>query len=114
MPIRAKTPIQTGPLVRVVVYLERAAIEDLELIRRYRHGPQSRSEVVREAVSWLRAKEARWLLGARRQAERREREAAELQAARERSWEQREREALDVMCTEAVEVAREGLKNRVG
>jgi len=72
----------SGDLVRVHLVLKREALEDLERLVRYRHGGRSRSEVVREAISWLRAKEAAWLLRARRQEELQAKALAELEAAR--------------------------------
>jgi hypothetical protein len=71
--------------VRVVVVLDRAALEDLEVMVRHRHRGASRSEVVGHAVMWLRAKEATWLLRIK---------AAEERAAR-LAEEERRRVAFD-------------------
>lgn len=96
-----KFELHPAPLVRVVVYLEQRALEDLELIARHRHGPRSRSQIVREAIDWQLAKEAGWLLGARRQRARRRREAAELAAARELPREVRDDLAREQLVDEA-------------
>lgn len=94
---------QAEPMVRVVVYLKRRAIEDLELLMRYRHDVRSRSEVVREAVLALRAREAAFLMRARDNDERRRRKAAEL----ERPREERDRVAASELVAEAVAIARQ-------
>lgn len=78
-------------LVRIHLVLDREALEDLERLMRFRHGEVSRSEVVREAIRWLRAKEASWLLRARHQEELQERRRAELEAARGMGAIERER-----------------------
>lgn len=98
---------QAAPLVRVVVYLERRAVEDLELLMRYRHGVASRSQAVREAVLAMRAREAAYLVRARGQEERRRQEAAELEAARSLSREERERAGTECLVAEALAIARE-------
>lgn len=97
---------RAAPLVRVVVYLERSAIEDLELIMRYRHGVGSRSQVVREAVMAMRAREAAYLARARAQRERRRQEAADLEAARSSTREERERASTEELVAGAVAIAR--------
>jgi hypothetical protein len=95
-----------APLVRVVVYVDQGALEDLELLVRYRFGPRSRSAVVREAIGWLRAKEASWLLEARRRArvdrERADREAVEASRPRE----ERERLEAEEAVASALAMAR--------
>jgi hypothetical protein len=86
----------------VVVWLDEAALEDLELLVRYRHGGQSRSAVVRGAVDWLRAKEAGWLMRSRHQAQLRAQEAAELEAAL--SAPERERLEAEELLDAAIDV----------
>jgi hypothetical protein len=96
----------TEPRIRVVVYLEPRALEDLELLVRYGRGPHTRSAIVREAIDWLRAKEAAWLLGYRRQAERRQRERDELDAARKLPREDRDRNDRERVIAQAVAIVR--------
>ena len=91
--------------VRVVVYLDRAALEDLELLVGYRHGVSSRSEVVRQAVMWLRAKEAAWLLRARSYERHQAARLAEDERARKLSREERERVDEQAAIAEAVRLA---------
>jgi hypothetical protein len=95
---------QAAPMVRVVVYLERRAIEDLQLLVRYRHGAGSRSEIVREAVLAMRAREAAYLVRARRWEERRRREAAERDCSRS----ERDQLAELELVAEAVRIASGG------
>lgn len=64
-------------LVRVSVRLELGALEDLELLMRYRHPGLSRAAVIREAVTWLRAREAASLVRYRDVDDRRRRRARE-------------------------------------
>ncbi|HWE07808.1 MAG TPA: hypothetical protein VG325_00545 [Solirubrobacteraceae bacterium] len=101
---RRYRPNGRAPLVRVVVWLDAAALEDLELLARYRHGGQSRSAVVRGAVDWLRAKEAAWLMRSRRQHELRAQEAAEL--AQALSAPERERLEAEALLDAAIDVIR--------
>lgn len=69
--------------VRVVVWLERGQIEDLQVILSVRRGRVTRSAVVREAVGWLLAREANSLVRHRQvAARRRQREAEEARAVR--------------------------------
>lgn len=82
-------------LIRVTLLLDRDALEDLERIVRYRHGPASRSSVVREAVMWLRAREAAHLLAQHDNEERRARERAELEARRALGAVERQRLAVE-------------------
>jgi hypothetical protein len=73
---------------------------------RYRHGISSRNQVVREAIGWLRAKEAAWLIRARRQEERRRRDAEELEAGLNVPREQREHQEVEAVVRDALAVAR--------
>ncbi len=79
--------------VRAVVVLRRGQIEDLELLVRHRNPKANRSQIVRDAVGWLLAREAMQLIRARdiesRQAEREAREAEAI------AYSRREREARD-------------------
>ncbi|HEX4345667.1 MAG TPA: hypothetical protein VHZ31_08905 [Solirubrobacteraceae bacterium] len=45
-----------------MVWLDRERVDELQRIASYRHGRQTRSAVVREAVTWLLAREAAYLL----------------------------------------------------
>lgn len=100
----ARRDYEPEQLVRVVVYLPQRAIEDLELLRLYRHGRESRSQVVREAVMWLRAREAAWILSQRRAQAKRERERAELEAMRGQGAIERKRQTDEDRVDEAVDV----------
>jgi Arc/MetJ-type ribon-helix-helix transcriptional regulator len=62
----------------VTVWLDEAQLADLELLVNYRHGPHSRSAVVRRAVERLFGKEAAWLIRARRAEQLRRQAEAEL------------------------------------
>ena len=85
------------PRIRVVVYLDRAALEDLEDLIHYRHGHNSRSAVVREAIMWLRAKEAGWLLRAERAAAKRREHAVREAELKTKGRAQVESDAINVM-----------------
>lgn len=93
------------PRVRIVVWLDAQAVDDLADIIAFRRGRQSRSAVVREAVTWLLAKQAAWLLRERAANDRRRCEA-ELKAAAA-SLAERERAAIDISVAQALRVARE-------
>ena len=67
--------------IRVVVWLDAGSLERLETIVRHRRGPRSRSAVVREAVGWLLAREAAWLLRQQAAEDGRRRREADLQLA---------------------------------
>lgn len=81
--------------VRVVVTLDRGQLEDLETIVRYRRPKANRSEVVREAIRWLLAREALQIVRGSgieaRKAERAAREAEAIQYSRQER-EQRDQE----------------------
>jgi hypothetical protein len=70
-----------GELVTVELELERGSVESLRLLLEHRHGAQTIDETVREAVTWLLAREARSIVeleaiqGRRREKDRREAEA---------------------------------------
>jgi len=51
--------VRRGQLVRVEVELELGSVEQLQQLLEYRHGEKTLDEVVREAVTWLLAREAR-------------------------------------------------------
>jgi metal-responsive CopG/Arc/MetJ family transcriptional regulator len=76
-----------GELVRVTVWLQRGALEDLEVLCRYHYGDRRRSEVVRRAVTALLAREAVQVMRGheveRRRAERAAEEARAVAVARE-------------------------------
>jgi Arc/MetJ-type ribon-helix-helix transcriptional regulator len=57
-PRRVTEAFERSDFVRVTLVLDRRVLEDLELLLEHRHGARSRSEVVREAIRWLRAREA--------------------------------------------------------
>jgi hypothetical protein len=82
-----------GELVRVVVLLERGALEDLEVLCRHHYGAETRSAVVRRAVGLLLAREALQVVRGhdvdRRRAERAAEEARALVVSRELRDEQR-------------------------
>jgi len=99
---------EAAPLVRVVVYLERQAVADLELLMRYRHGVTSRSQIVREAVLAMRAREAVYLVRARAQEERRRREVADLEAALALPREERDRAESEAVVAQALAIAQQG------
>jgi hypothetical protein len=81
--------------IRVDVYLDADAVADLELFVAYRRGKLTRSAVVREAVDWLRAKEAEWLVGRRRYEQLRRVEVERDEIARTTSWAERDRRAQE-------------------
>lgn len=100
--------LSESPLVRVVVYLELAALEDLELLVRYRRGGATRSAVVREAIDWLRARHAAWLIRAKRQERVQARRAAEDARAVAITGADRDRIAVEQLVDQALAIAREG------
>lgn len=92
-------------VVKVLITLDRGQLEDLELIGQYRHGQRSRSVLVREAVSWMLAREAMSLVRYRdAERKRREREALDAQALILSSTE-RERRQLQSTLAEARRIA---------
>jgi hypothetical protein len=93
--------------IPVTVWLDEAELVDLELLVRHRHGPHSRSAVVRLAVEWLCAKEAGWLVRARRAEERRRQAEAELQAALRTPREERDRLDRNALIRRAVDLVSE-------
>lgn len=99
--------VSDAPLVRVVVYLELTAVEDLELLVRYRRGGSTRSAIVREAISWLRAREAAWLIRAKRQKQLQARRAAEDARAATIARADRDRMAVEQLVDQATAIARE-------
>ena len=105
----ARTDRRT-PRVRVELLLDDGVLEDLELLRRYRHGPESRSQVVREAIDWLRAKEAAWLIRAQRAERRRQQRERELELARRLPRETRDRADVEELVEEALAIARAWLQ----
>jgi len=94
------------PMIRVVVYLDRRTLEDLEFLVEHRLGGSSRSAVVRRAIEREIVKHADLILRARWREERLRREADELARARELSAEDRERRARQELVSEALEIAR--------
>jgi hypothetical protein len=100
--------VSEPPLVRVVVYLELVALEDLELLVRYRRGGSTRSAIVREAIGWLRAREAAWLIRAKRQEELQARRATEDARAVAIARADRDRMAVEQLVDQAVVIVREG------
>lgn len=97
---------RSGRRVPVTVWLDEAQLADLELLVSHRHGPHSRSAVVRKAVEWLCAKEAGWLVRAHRAAELRRQAEAELQAALSTPREQRDRMERAALIRHAIELTR--------
>jgi len=93
--------------VRVVLLLDRDALADLDLMIRYRLGPRSRSELVREAISWWRAKNAAWIIRAHAIDERRARLAAEEERAILVARADRDREAAQITLEDARRIAGE-------
>jgi Arc/MetJ-type ribon-helix-helix transcriptional regulator len=89
-------------LVRVVVYLERGALEDLELLIRDRDPWASRSEIVRQAVSWLRARRAADLVRLRAAQAHRAARAAEEQRALAISRQDRDQEQAADLVADAL------------
>ena len=81
-PGRGRRAVPSADLVRVVVLVERQALDDLRLIAEFRYGGRvSRSAVISESVRWLRAREARNLVRWHRiEAERRARAELDAQA----------------------------------
>jgi hypothetical protein len=100
--------VSDPPLVRVVVYLELTALEDLELLVHYRRGGSTRSAIVREAISWLRAREAAWLIRAKHQERVQARRAAEDARALAIARADRDRIAVEQLVDQALAIAREG------
>jgi hypothetical protein len=92
--------------VQVRLTLDLAAVEDLELLVRYRHGVTSRSAIVREAIDWLRSKEAAWLIRARRAEAQRLERRTELDRARSLPREERDRLDAQAQLDEALRIAR--------
>jgi hypothetical protein len=90
----------------VTVWLDRKAVEDLQLLARYRHGEASRSATVRRAVEWLLAKEAAWLTRERRAEQLRQDAAAELRRALALPRDERERLDREATIAGAVKIAR--------
>ena len=84
------------------------------LLINYRHGTRSRSQVVREAIMWLRAKEAGWLLRARRHEQLEAERAAKLEAALKHNRQERDRQATEHTVESALAIARTGATGRVG
>ena len=91
--------------VKVLVTLYRGQLEDLELIGRYRHGERARSLIVREAVSWMLAREAMSLVRYRDCEERRRQKEAEEARALIISSTERERQKLQDILAEARRIA---------
>lgn len=98
-----------GELVRVVLRLERGAVEDLEVLCRHHYGDRSRSAAVRRAVEWLLAREAAQVVRAheldRRRAEREAEEARAIALSRARRDEERAAATLDGALTIAQRAA---------
>jgi hypothetical protein len=88
--------------VRVTVVLERSAVEDLEVMVRYRHRGATRSDVVRHAVMWLRAKEAVWLLRIKASEERAARLAEEERRRLAFDRAERDRQQVEASVSDAV------------
>lgn len=93
--------------VRVVLLLDRDALADLDLMISHRLGPRSRSELVREAIGWWRAKNAAWIIRARSIDERRARLAAEEERAIRVTRAERDREAAQVTLEQARRIAKD-------
>ena len=106
----AARPDRRTPRVRVELLLDGGVLEDLELLRRYRHGPESRSQVVREAIDWLRAKEAAWLIRAERAERKRRERERELELARRLPRETRDRVDAEQLVAQALAIARAWLE----
>jgi hypothetical protein len=99
--------VSDPPLVRVVVYLELTALEDLELLVHYRRGGSTRSAIVREAISWLRAREAAWLIRTKRQQQLQTRRAAEDARALAMARADRDRIAVEQLVDQALAIVRD-------
>jgi hypothetical protein len=102
-----KFELRDEPLVRVVVYVEPHALEQLQLLVRYRFGPRSRSAIVRQAITSELARHAAMIIRYRRRQEREQREAAELQRATELSVEERVERDRGVTVSDALAIVRE-------
>ncbi|WP_249009663.1 hypothetical protein [Conexibacter sp. DBS9H8] len=88
----------------MVVYLELGALEDLELLVRDRDPHASRSEIVRQAVSWLRARRAEDLVRLRAVQQRRAAQAAEDARALMLSRQDRDRAQAEDTLTAALAI----------
>jgi hypothetical protein len=95
-----------GERVRVVVWLDRGQVEDLELLLRHRRRVRTKSAAVREAVAWLLAREAATLVRWRDADERRQRREAEERWAIEVAREERERCEAQAVLDEALWIAK--------
>jgi hypothetical protein len=93
-------------LVRVTLRLDRRALDDLAVLLEHRHSPKSRSAVVREAITWLRAREAASIVQLRgiesRKAEAAQREAEAVGYSRQERDERDQEHELDA----ALEIAK--------
>jgi metal-responsive CopG/Arc/MetJ family transcriptional regulator len=94
-----------GELVRVSVLLERGALEDLQALLSARHGQQSRSQAIREAVRLLLAREALQVLRGRAINRRRAQRAAVDARAAAQSREHRDQEDVQRLIEAALRVA---------
>ena len=97
--------IEREPLIRVVVYLERHALEDLELLVRWRGLGKTRSEIVRAAVRSALAHHATHVIRLRNRAERQRREREELERALSMTPEDRDWADRRAVVAEAVSIA---------
>jgi len=107
-----RPPPRRNARVRVELQLDGDVLEDLELLRHYRHGHATRSEVVREAIGWLRAREAAWLIRAHEAQRNRRQREQELERARQEPREDRDRQEGQALVVEALAIAREWLAGR--
>lgn len=105
---RGYPEFEREPMVRVVVYLERQALEDLELLVRWRGLGNTRSEIVRDAIWSALAYHARQVIRLRQRAERQRREREELQRALTMTPEDRDWADRQALVAEAVSIASEG------
>lgn len=95
------------PMVRVVVYLERQALEDLELLVKWRGLGNNRSEVVRAAIQAALAHHASHVIRLRSRAERQRREREELERALTMTSEDRDWANRQAVIADAVKIALE-------
>jgi Arc/MetJ-type ribon-helix-helix transcriptional regulator len=96
------------PMVRVVVYLERQVLEDLELLVRWRGLGKTRSEIVRAAIRSALAHHATHVIRLRNRAQRQRREREELERALTMTPEDRDWANRQAVIAEAVSISSEG------
>jgi Arc/MetJ-type ribon-helix-helix transcriptional regulator len=100
-----KFELEREPLVRVVVYLERRALEDLELLVRWRGLGRSRSEIVRDAVRSALAHHASHVIRLRRRQQRQRLERDQLALVASMTPEDRDWAAREQLVGDAIDIA---------